>query len=162
MEADTMKKLAFFLAVILMISALPGCNRSADAPYAPSGLGVMEEKRYSNATMDDDFADDRILVTIQNDYSLAFHTYTPEDFPEIKCVKVEELTSGEYEKAIVEGNPLPDDHPWKDQIDIHKYHQILCITLKNPGKKNVLKAIEKLEKRVDIIYVAPDSKLTLY
>lgn len=159
-----MKKLAFFLAVILMISALPGCNSSADAPYAPSGLGIMEEKRYSNATMDDDFADDRILVTIQNDYSLAFHTYTPEDFPEIKCIEVEDLStaSGELAKLIVDGDPLPSRYPpgWREW-DIQNYNQILRITLKNPGKKNVLKAIEKLEKRDDILSAGPDYLLSI-
>ena len=158
-----MKKLSLLLAVILLICSLPGCSETSQAPYAPSGLGIMEEKRYSNVTLDDDFSEDKILVSIQNDYGLALHTYTPEDFPEIACIEVEDLTDAYFEdiQAILDGNPNPPAMGM-DQIDIYKFHQILCITLKNPGKKNVLKAIKKLEKRVDIIHVGPDSKLKLY
>ena len=131
-----MKRFALLLTFILLLSIVPGCSNSTKAPYSPSDLGKMEEKKYADATLDDDFADDRIIVSIQNAYSLAFHTYTPEDFPEIKCINVEDLTTASRDraKAIVEGNPLPTE-PGMSQPDIQKYHQILCITLKIPGRK---------------------------
>ena len=43
--------------------------------------GPIEEKVFSNATMDDDFADDYVIVIVTNSASLKFKEYTALDFP---------------------------------------------------------------------------------
>ncbi len=41
-------------------------------------------------------------------------------------------------------------------IDWDTFHNSLVLTLKNPGKKNVLKAIKELEKCEGVIASEPD------
>ena len=44
-----------------------------------------EEKIICNATLDDDFAEDCVLVTLKKAYSEINKKYTADDFPEIEC-----------------------------------------------------------------------------
>jgi len=43
--------------------------------------GPIEEKVFSNATMDYDFSDDYVIVIVTNSASLKFKEYTALDFP---------------------------------------------------------------------------------
>ena len=171
-----MKKLAFLLTLVMLLSLFTGCHSSEPAqqptetptqePTAPTVLGVKEEKVYCNATLDENFEEYSVMVVMTNIASLQFHTYTPEDFPEIACASVEDLstTSGAWAKAKINGEDLealfgdPDVIVPSDfyDIDIYKYNQILCLRLKNPGKQNVLDAIKELEKREDVKSASPN------
>ena len=64
-----------------------------------------EETLVCNATLEDDFLDDSIIVVLKNDVSLIFKTYLCEDFNEINC------------------------------IDIDSFNRILCLIIGNSGKK---------------------------
>lgn len=89
-----------------------------------------DKKTVCEATLEDDFAENGILVVLIKETS--FKTYTPEDFAEIGCSKVTELTI------------------WLTYIE-----------LAESGKENVLLAIKKLEERDDVLYAEPDYILHL-
>lgn len=50
------------------------------------------EKSYCTATIDEEFADNEILIVLMPNYNAK--TYTTNDFKEIGCIEMEELTVG--------------------------------------------------------------------
>ena len=72
------KILALTLVLVLLCSimlpgsaALPVLAQASDAP-----VPLSDEKVYCNATLEDDFADDRVVVVLSNKASTSLHTYT--------------------------------------------------------------------------------------
>jgi len=105
---------------------------------------VVEEKIFSNATLDDNFADDKVIIGFNKEASLNIVEYTPSDFPEINCIKVVDATSGTLE-LINAG-----------MLDSEKFRRVLALYLAEKSKENVLQAIKLLEKRDDILFAEPD------
>ena len=85
---------------------------------------VLEEKLIWHGSIEDKFTDDKILLTI--DKYFCDKTFTVEDFHMIDVAEVKSLGGGR----------LPDGSP---------ANQMYTLTLKEPGKVNVIKAIRKLE-----------------
>jgi len=114
--------------------------------------------------LEDEFADNKVVIVLTKEASLNFKTYSPEDFPEAFISRVDdstkltmELVSKQLEaektgdwselRLHIENNMLPD---------IDNFRRILDLTLTNPGKENVLMAIKLLERRGDVFYAGPD------
>ncbi|MBR7133003.1 MAG: hypothetical protein IKD04_05670 [Clostridia bacterium] len=108
-----------------------------------------EEKKYSTATIDQDFADNEIIVYFPKttDIEKWKREYTVEDFPEIECIAVNNY---EYIRELVLG-----ENKTKSNKYMTTHRRYVTITLKERSKENVLSAINLLEKREDIYYVAP-------
>ena len=85
---------------------------------------VLEEKLIWHGSIEDKFTDDKILLTI--DKYFCDKTFTVEDFHMIDVAEVKSLGGGR----------LPDGSP---------ANQTYTLTLREPGKANVIKAIRKLE-----------------
>ena len=171
-----MKMLAILLTIALLFSLFTGCQvspqgQSSEETTEPV-LGIEEEKIYCTAALEDDFADNRVLIVLTNIASLKLKTYTPEDFPEIQCASVSDLSTATKARveAKLKGEDLADTFAVpEDRIvfsdfyeeDIFEYNQILCLELPNPGKQNVLDAIKELEKREDVLAAEPDYPIYL-
>lgn len=118
----------------------------------------------TQVNIDDDFSDDKVIIVLKHNVSLEFKDYTKDDFSEIDCAKVEDLTmyTTEIVKDEIEAYKTGDYSKIQERIDknmlvdIDKFHRILCLYLTFPGKENVIDAIKKLEKRNDIISAEPD------
>lgn len=157
-----MKKIVFLLTLVMLFGLFAGCHsgepmqQPTEEPTKPTVLGVKEEKVYCNATLDDEFEEYSVMVVMTNIASLQFNTYTPEDFPEIQCADVNDLSTASASRvqAKLNGEYIKD-------VDIYEYNQILCLRLKNPGKQNVLDAIKELEKREDIKSASPNYILSI-
>ena len=76
------KLFALILAFILLSSlALPGSAAVPDGLLASdASLPLSEEKVYCNATLEDEFADDRVVVVLSNKASTSLRTYTTAGF----------------------------------------------------------------------------------
>ena len=73
-----------FLAIVIILLAV-------QCPFEPgSRRGGGNASR--SAREGSGFADDRVLVALGKETSKDFRTYTPEDFPEIPCTRVDDLT----------------------------------------------------------------------
>ena len=156
-----MRKIALSLTLVLLLGLFAGCHSGeptqqptetpTQEPTTPTVLGVEEKKVYCNATLDDEFEEYSVMVVMTNIASLQFNTYTPEDFPEIQCADVNDLSTASASRvqAKLNGEYIKD-------VNIYEYNQILCLRLKNPGKQNVLDAIKELEKREDIKSASPN------
>lgn len=134
-------------------------------------LAKAEEKVFSTATLEDDFADDQVIVIMKNATSLKFNEYTASDFPEISCSKVVDLMpsvtanaksiQSQVKAANMRGTTSVDNvSDLGYEIDLNDYHQVLCLDIANPGKQNVLAAIKALETRSDILCAEPNYIIT--
>ena len=131
-------------------------------------MNLAEQKVYSQATLDDAFADNRILVMLTNEASLSYLETGAAHFPELqhksarnlsafkgKQVRsmIEERNNTTLTERILSGDPNAEE--------IAQFHQLLCIELEDRGKDKVLEAIAVLQKRDDVLYVGPDYEITV-
>ncbi len=91
------KLLCVLLAIVLVIGLSGSGFAITIEEDAEATIGtekdVPEEKIFSTATLEDDFADDRVIISLTNAASLKLKDYTAADFPEIQGVSVEDLTT---------------------------------------------------------------------
>ena len=90
------KNLLLFIFVLLIIVCFS--TISVNASTENNG-----EVLVCDATLADDFLDDSIIVVLKNDFSLISKTYLCNDFKEINCINVEDLTENSidiFEKQI--------------------------------------------------------------
>ena len=102
-----------------------------------------EPKVYSNATVEQEFDDSRILVVLDKRISKANKKLNKNFFGFLKDAQITDLTQ-------IEGNIA------EKNIDEENFRQILEIQLPENSKQNVLKVIKQLEKIPGIKYAGPD------
>ena len=158
--------LSILIAIILTVS-LAELGIIASSSKVTELTGTSEEKILSKATINDDFADDRVLVVFSNESSLSFKTYIPSDFEEINCKKIVDLSVSESKIVkqsvqrmnCAEKSNLTNKEKAYDNSKISNYNQIVCIYLNEIGKDKVIEAINTIRKRSDVMYVGPDYKI---
>ena len=108
-------------------------------------------------------------MVLNRQETLRFKKWDIDDFPEIDIISVENLTATsenvvnadltrrKYGETYQTKNVK---HVSKSKINAEEFKTILCLTLKNSGKENVLNAIERLRHRTDIITAEPDYAFT--
>jgi len=105
-------------------------------------------KNYSTATVDEDFDDSSVMVSLLHNFSIQGKEYTVADFENIDNILTVEnlmkLESGEYE---TKPNKL---------VNYDGFVQILSLRLINPSKENVIAAIKEIEKLDFVKSAAPN------
>ena len=91
------------------------------------------EKFYCLATLENEFTEDDIIIMVFPEYN--FESYTVEDFAEIGCVEIRDLTRN-VKPGII--------------------NRIVLLTLDEKSKQNVLDCIQVLQQRVDIYSAEPN------
>lgn len=117
---------------------------------------ITEEKIYYQGTLDDDFNDDKIIVVLSKEETSKYKDYSLDDFPEIDCESVSDLTQSIVNKIKSKGF---DEN--KSLINLEKFNRILSLELKEKSKENVLKSIKKLEKRREILSAEPNTTIDM-
>jgi len=149
---------------------------------------IVDKKVYCNRTIEDDFDDKTVLLVFNKEKSIDKDVFTPEDFPEIDCISVEDLSAPTKELIDKQRNAMQrtntsaaklkeqskNNDTWEKQkktipdelldcdggglylVNPENFRRILKITLREPGKENVLKAVKELEKRDDVIGADPN------
>ena len=97
---------------------------------------IVDQKIYNTATLEDDFTDDTVILVLNREATRRFEVYTPENFPEIDCDQVYDLTAAivDYAEAIITGNTVPYEEML---VDVTEFRRILSIELKVKSKENV-------------------------
>ena len=155
------------LLIVLSIFAVAICIQTLWFLFPEwSYINSDIEKIYCKATLDDDFAEDTVLIVLTNEASLesVYYDYIPADFAEIGCVEVQDLSSATtaHFRAQLKGELKPPENPRPGQLwfyqekDVTTYSRILSLKLKYPSKLSVLIAIKILEHRADIYCAEPD------
>ena len=91
------------------------------------------EKFYCPATLENEFTEDGIIIIVFPEYN--FESYTVDDFSEIGCIEVKEL-SYDVEAGVL--------------------NRFILLTLDEKSKQNVLDCIQVLQQRVDIYSAEPN------
>lgn len=140
-----MKKTLSFLLALAFLSAIVFRNLEGFVTEAKASEIESLEKVYCQATLEDEFADDTVILVLQQTEDVFFKDYTVADFPNMNCVSVEELTSGRTQK-VRNGVRGVDSN----------YNRILKLVLGSSSKQNILNVIALLIEREDVLYAGPD------
>lgn len=130
-----------FLAIALSVTMFPVGQFFVSAE-------TVEEKIYSNATIEDEFVDNKVTVILNTEASFSDKDYTVSDFSEIECINVTNLTT--EATAVARGEKT------NELVNTENFKRILSIELQEHSKQNVLDAIDELIQRDDVIYAGPD------
>lgn len=154
------KLLCLLLAAIMLY--LSAQVQAIDNISADKNIGSADAVK-------EEFAEDSVIVVLNQETSLKFDTYDYTDFSEIGCVKVTDLTADmgiivkqkieqtrTAEKAAAYEKTASD---FKKELNVNSYKQILCLELSEPGKENVYKAIKTLSQRPDVYAANPDYRV---
>lgn len=165
------KNICFCLALVILLSSVSmivGAVNFSSMIVGTSELGIVEQKLFSAATLEADFADNHVLVVLNNKASLKFKEYSPADFKEVKCAAVSDLTSGKKKQVETKVNDFKSSVSTMSAEsrataveEINEYNQIICLELADKGKENVLAAIKALQSRDDVMYAGPDYIMSL-
>ena len=125
--------------------------------------GMDDEKTYCTATLEDDFADDSVLIVLKKETDFT-RVYTLEDFPEVQASEIADLTGYTVELILkqLEAERTGDWSKLQHHVDygmlvnIEVFRRILCFTLTEKSKENVLETIKRLEKREDVRSAGPN------
>jgi len=124
----------------------------------------IEEKLYCQATIDDNFANDRVLIALNKSTTRKYKKKTFLDFEEIGCINVEEITEStcnivkQQIDARNTGNwsSIIDRQNNNMLVDEETFRTLLCLKLNTNSKENVLNVIKLLEQRDDVLLANPD------
>lgn len=95
-----MFKLFGLLLMGIIIALVPNLNiNGINTVYAytenetEAEISKLDKKKYYEGSVEDDFADDMVIIVLNEQETHKFKTYAPEDFSEIDCVSVKDLTA---------------------------------------------------------------------
>ena len=123
-------------------------------------INAEDEQLCNNANTEnqydisDNFSDDKVIVVLNKDESFLFKNYKPDDFSEVGCVSVKDLTG--FTVNYVKEKMLYPDNTNKMLVDSDNFRRILSLELKEKSKENVLSAIKVLSNRKEISSAEPN------
>ena len=136
------KSLLFLLGVSLFIYMF--------SPVKVNAGNNIEEKVYCNASIEENFIDNEIMVIVGKEKSLNYYEFKTMDFIDIGCESIKDLTESRKNEVLSAVNGA------KNNVNISTFRRILLLTLNKNDKQNVLDCIKILEKRDDIISCEPN------
>ena len=148
---------------------------AATTVFAQNQDGISQDSseqddsiQQSKMSIDDNFTDDTILVTLSQKASLNFKRYKTSDFPEVNLVSVIEITedlTNRVENQAQNNNTNGNDNNSNNgqgnngngrRINIDSFKRIFQLKLAEPSKESVLEAISVLGKRDDVRAAEPN------
>lgn len=163
-------KLFGIFLMSLIIASIPLFVNSPDTVFATfnnyfgAASGPLDKKVYYNGSVNDNFADDKVIIVLSMKETHKFLTYTPQDFREIGCVAVYDLTSHtvDYVKEQIENKKAGIENNENAMlVNVGNFRRILSLELKDKSKINVIIAIKKLERRPEILSAEPNHIMTI-
>ena len=106
-----------------------------------SELDKPEEKRYYHSSIISNFRPDQLEVTLTKKASVSLKTYFPEDFAEIGCIKIEDLTINTTKNV---------QYSLKNGEQPQIYNRKLLLTLDCNSKQKLLQFRDTLYLREDV------------
>ncbi len=119
---------------------------------------VTEEKVYCTATLDDDFADDCVLIVIDHANSIVDRIFTKVDFPGVDVKEITYLTLPIT--PLFEESETNEEAQKKAETlaltNVEEFNHIIQIDLNVSGKDKVLEAIKILESFDFVLSAEPN------
>ena len=116
--------------------------------------------------INEDFEDHFVIFTVNRAATFSFREYTVEDFPELALENVIELTyyMSQLVQMQIEAERTKDWSALEGHIknnmllNLNTFRRQFLFVLIEPGKEAVLKAIDVLRERPDVISASPDAR----
>lgn len=178
---------SIFLSIIMLIINI--FSFSAAEVYngeivSDSETMNLEQKKISQATLDENFRDDSVIVIFNNNTSLELNNFDKDDFRDINAKTVNDITS--YTVEEIKNTCVENAYMKKSILDTYagsteklelssindedivctvddeikekysSFHQMVEIKLNSKSKQNVLDVIHKLEQRDDVLVAEPN------
>ena len=167
-----MAKSKVFLTVWAFLAGftvLTGCaGEGADDVFKSVGSDVKTPEDLAdipNTIVDisRNFSAGRLNITLNREYGWDKDKYTPEDFPEVRLVDVEELLPSTFKIVLqqLEAERTGDWSALQDRINVgmlvnvDKFQRILVLTLTEKSKGNIVRAANILAERIDVQEASP-------
>ena len=164
------KRLFALLLCLALVVSLVGCGggkeSDTDVSSAPNSINPIsntditttdtvqsDEKVYCDATLEDDFVDDCVVIVINKEYTHKRIDFTPSHFPGVKISSIRSVMS-----LSKPSNPCPEEADRKNAAN-ENFREIIEIKLQERGKQNVLDAIKELEKLPFVVSAEPNRYL---
>ncbi|MGN1155042.1 MAG: S8 family serine peptidase [Agathobacter sp.] len=135
-----LKAISIILCVLIMFTSSKTVYM-ADKIYIEQSENTSDEKIYCNATLEEDFADNRVLVVLDKNVGSINRKHDKSFFGFFEISNIKDLTEI-HENAFT--------------VDEEKFRQIIQLELPTHSKQNVLNVIKWLEKIEGIVYAGPD------
>ncbi|MCL2234703.1 MAG: S8 family serine peptidase, partial [Firmicutes bacterium] len=154
--------LILFLVVIATVVVMIETGISTIAMSQERTRSTEIQSISSASTLDDNFCDHTIIVTMTSQATRRFLAYTADDFFEIDVVRVSDLTAatvGYVEQQITGIGSLfaaeqligRSRSGISMSVEIESFRRILMVELKQKCRINVLNSIEILSQRKDVL-----------
>ena len=137
------------VAMILLICMLFSTVYGSAALSLPEYSEADDQKIITNATLDQKFTPDKVIVSLKKNYSKVNQKHSLNAFGKVEIETIEDLTDS------------PDPEKSEALTNKKEFRQILCLTLKNKGKEQVLTAIKELEKLPMVRSAQPNYIITM-
>lgn len=148
-----MKKMNKMICLLMCIASLLFPSQPVSA-LAESPLetkpSIADEKIYCDATIDQKFADNAVLVVLDKNVGAINKVHDKSFFSAVNVQNLVDLT------AIPSYDVTKTSHDIASKIDEDNFRQIIKLELPKKSKENVLKVIKQLEKIDGVIYAGPD------
>ncbi|MCL2540483.1 MAG: S8 family serine peptidase [Firmicutes bacterium] len=156
------KGLSLLLIVAVVFVTSFSMNYVQNGKVYADDFRVDDQKFFSEATLEDDFADDSVLVVLNYEASRSSKAYTTRDFVDIGCINVVDLSerTADTIRAQSEKSRTLEDESMR--VDSGAFRKILKLELQTRSKEGVLSAIKQLEKRSDIVSADPNYFMTTF
>ena len=125
-----------------LIAAINALMQRSDVLFATTD--DTEEKIYSNPTTSDNFAVNRLILMMKRYTSYQPINYTPEDFSNIGCTLVADLSNNKIQYG---GYIEPGDR---------FYRRMIVLFLNTTTKEELLQALKTVMEREDVYHACPD------
>ena len=126
-------KLRSLLCILMVVLLLFSMSNASIVLSAENTSSTNAQKIYCNATLEDDFVNDEVLIIVFPEWN--GKQYVPSDFSEIGCTAIEEIFT-----------PRQNETP----------SRIIKLQISNKSKEAVLAAVAALELRDDIYSAEPN------
>lgn len=147
MKTKTRKKIVTLLVLLMSMSlmciAIFSIPKSNDISIAADEL--CEGKKYCNTTINEDFADDTVLVVIDKYHSQLNKRYEKDFFNGVSVKSVTDLMATSKHK----------DNGDLTFLNADNFRQVLQVELEEPSKQNVLDAVHKIEQIEGVLSASP-------
>lgn len=154
---------SFIVCLIITLSYFMTVNAS-NISTDESEVVLQDQKVYSNATIDQKFADNRVIVVMDGNVGSINRRYSLDFFDISEIESVSDLTEIKLSSELDTNNTSTTLAKTGDEeatvltskINVESYRQILLINLTTRSKQNVLDVIKKLEIMEGVVYAGPD------
>ncbi len=151
-----------FMFTVLIFSVFSPILAAQQLEATTSELYIKDEKIYSNATIDQEFVDNHVLVVLDRGVGAINKTHKLSTFKSAEISSVTDLTRIDFPqlKAELKDSVLSKEQTISEQkiplVNMESFRQILLLELPTHSKANVLETIKKLESIEGIMYAGPD------